>query len=170
MYNSTTEEIRQTLSNYTGGTPATWDDVIYIIDKYRKMYEAAIKTYVDVDSLAYHQAFIRIVSGTDNRAKNTYMAIFGKRYTNKYKEGSEYRVDYSISSDDEYNGAIGYFKANESWEENRNIFYLKEPIGVVSTINGDTLLVKTKASEGVEEVKAPLTDLIEVAYTHQIED
>ena len=170
LYNSTTEEIRQTLSNYTGGTPATWDDVIYIIDKYRKMYEAAIKTYVDVDSLAYHQAFIRIVSGTDNRAKNTYMAIFGKRYTNKYKEGSEYRVDYSISSDDEYNGAIGYFKANESWEENRNIFYLKEPIGVVSTINGDTLLVKTKASEGVEEVKAPLTDLIEVAYTHQIED
>lgn len=170
LYNSTTEEIRQTLSNYTGGTPATWDDVMYIIDKYKKMYEAAIKTYVDVDSLAYHQAFIRIVSGTDNRAKNTYMAIFGKRYTNKHKEGTEYQVYYSILSDDEYNGAIGYFKANESWEEDRSKFYLKDPVGVVSTINGDTLLVKTKASEGVEEIKAPLTDLIEVAYTHPIDD
>ena len=134
------------------------------------MYEAAIKTYVDVDSLAYHQAFIRIVSGTDNRAKNTYMAIFGKRYTNKHKEGTEYQVYYSISSDDEYNGAIGYFKANESWEEDRSKFYLKDPVGVVSTINGDTLLVKTRASEGVEEIKAPLTDLIEVAYTHPIDD
>ena len=170
LYNSTTEEIRQTLSNYTGGTPATWDDVIYIIDKYKKMYEAAIKTYVDVDSLAYHQAFIRIVSGTDNRAKNTYMAIFGKRYTNKHKEGTEYQVYYSISSDDEYNGAIGYFKANESWEEDRSKFYLKDPVGIVSTINGDTLLVKTRASEKTEEVRAPLTDLIEVAYTHPIDD
>lgn len=158
------------ISNWTGGIPDTWNDAIYIIDKYKKMYEAAIKTYVDVDSLAYHQAFIRIVSGTDNRAKNTYMAIFGKRYTNKHKEGTEYQVYYSISSDDEYNGAIGYFKANESWEEDRSKFYLKDPVGVVSTINGDTLLVKTRASEGVEEIKAPLTDLIEVAYTHPIDD
>ena len=134
------------------------------------MYEAAIKTYVDIDSLAYHQAFIRIVSGTDNRAKNTYMAIFGKRYTNKHKEGTEYQVYYSISSDDEYNGAIGYFKADESWKEDRSKFYLKKSVGVVSTINGDTLLVKTKASEGTEEVKAPLTDLIEIAYIYQIED
>lgn len=158
------------ISNWTGGIPDTWNDAIYIIDKYKKMYEAAIKTYVDVDSLAYHQAFIRIVSGTDNRAKNTYMAIFGKRYTNKHKEGTEYQVYYSISSDDEYNGAIGYFKANESWEEDRSKFYLKDPVGVVSTINGNTLLVKTRASEGVEEIKAPLTDLIEVAYTHPIDD
>ena len=158
------------ISNWTGGIPDTWNDAIYIIDKYKKMYEAAIKTYVDVDSLAYHQAFIRIVSGTDNRAKNTYMAIFGKRYTNKHKEGTEYQVYYSISSDDEYNGAIGYFKANESWEEDRSKFYLKDPVGVVSTINGDTLLVKTRASEETEEVRAPLTDLIEVAYTHPIDD
>ena len=141
-----------------------------VIPAYKKMFEAVINKYVDVDNLAYHQAFCRIMSGTDNRAKNTYMMIFGKRYTNKHKEGTEYQVYYSISSEDEYNGAIGYFKANESWEEDRSKFYLKDPVGVVSTINGDTLLVKTKASEETEEVRAPLTDLIEVAYTHPIDD
>ena len=141
-----------------------------VIPAYKKMFEAVINKYVDVDNLAYHQAFCRIMSGTDNRAKNTYMMIFGKRYTNKHKEGTEYQVYYSISSEDEYNGAIGYFKANESWEEDRSKFYLKDPVGVVSTINGDTLLIKTRASEGVEEIKAPLTDLIEVAYTHPIDD
>lgn len=35
-------------------------------------------TYFHVDDIAYHQAFIRLFAGTDNRAKNTYFKLFNK--------------------------------------------------------------------------------------------
>ena len=44
------------------------------------MFRATIEEYCDKQEIAYHQAFIRLVSGTDNRAKNTYFQIIGKLY------------------------------------------------------------------------------------------
>lgn len=49
----------------------------------KEMFIAACKEYLDVEDVAYHQAVIRVLSGTDNRAKNTYFQIIGKLYTNK---------------------------------------------------------------------------------------
>lgn len=39
-----------------------------------------IVQYIDIDDIAFHQAFIKFVSGTDNRAKNTYFQIIGPKY------------------------------------------------------------------------------------------
>ena len=35
-------------------------------------------TYFHIDDIIYHQAFIRLFAGTDNRAKNTYFKLFNK--------------------------------------------------------------------------------------------
>lgn len=43
-------------------------------------FKCAIYAYCDVDSFTYHQAAIRFLSGTDNRAKNIYFAIKGPTY------------------------------------------------------------------------------------------
>ena len=60
---------------------ASQDDVNrYIIPAFKEMFEATVEEYCDVEDIAYHQAFIRLVSGTDNRAKNTYFQIIGKLY------------------------------------------------------------------------------------------
>ena len=52
----------------------------YVIPAFKDMFKATCKEYVDIDDVAYHQAFIKLVSGTDNRAKNTYFQIIGKLY------------------------------------------------------------------------------------------
>lgn len=55
--------------------------------------------YVDLQDVAFHQAFIKFLSGTDNRAKNTYFQIIGKLYE-KDPETNEWtkidRGDYKI--------------------------------------------------------------------------
>jgi hypothetical protein len=59
----------------------------------KEMFIAACKEYTDYEDIAYHQAVIRVLSGTDNRAKNTYFQIIGKIYENG--EPTE-RGDYKI--------------------------------------------------------------------------
>lgn len=46
-------------------------------------FKIVIREFTDVDDIAYHQAFIKLVAGTDNRAKNTYFQIIGDIYTDK---------------------------------------------------------------------------------------
>ena len=48
----------------------------YVYDLFVK----GIKEYVDTDDISFHQAFIKYLSGTDNRAKNTYYQIIGPVY------------------------------------------------------------------------------------------
>ena len=48
-------------------------------------FKEKMSKYLDIDDIAFHQAFIKFLSGTDNRAKNTYFQIIGK----KYKDGVE---------------------------------------------------------------------------------
>ena len=53
----------------------------------------------DKEDLIYHQAFIRLVSGTDNRAKNTYFQIIGKLYDVNEETGETTKTevgDYKI--------------------------------------------------------------------------
>ena len=51
-----------------------------VVPAFRDMFKATVEEYCDKDDIAYHQAFIKLVSGTDNRAKNTYFQIIGKIY------------------------------------------------------------------------------------------
>ena len=53
------------------------------IDELKSLFKKNITKYIDVNDAAMHQAVIRFLSGTDNRAKNTYFQIFGKIYENK---------------------------------------------------------------------------------------
>ena len=64
-----------------------------VIPAFRDMFRATIEEYCDKEDIAYHQAFIRLVSGTDNRAKNTYFQIFGKLYEFGIQT---YKGDYKI--------------------------------------------------------------------------
>lgn len=46
----------------------------------KNRFKEGIKEFIDLDDIAFHQAFIKFVSGTDNRAKNTYFQIIGPKY------------------------------------------------------------------------------------------
>ena len=68
--------------------------------------------FLDVEDIAYHSSFIKLVAGTDNRAKNTYFQIVGDIYTDKATvDGFEEEVSLvKIKSDDEYNKKPGFIK------------------------------------------------------------
>lgn len=71
----------------------------YVIPAFKCMFKANCAEYVDIDDVAYHQAFIRLVSGTDNRAKNTYFQIVGKLYKKNEETGEFEKTetgDYKI--------------------------------------------------------------------------
>ena len=46
----------------------------------QEKFKEKVSQYIDIDDIAFHQAFIKFLSGTDNRAKNTYFQIIGKKY------------------------------------------------------------------------------------------
>lgn len=56
-----------------------------------------IGKYVVIDDVAFHQAFVKFLSGTDNRAKNTYFQIIGPVYQED-SEG-EYTIMPEITAD-----------------------------------------------------------------------
>ena len=70
------------------------EDIIeFVIPAFKDMFKATVEEYCDVDDIAYHQAFIRLVSGTDNRAKNTYFQIIGKLYDDGVQtETGDYKI------------------------------------------------------------------------------
>lgn len=86
------------LYNYNGITINTADDIdSYVIPVYKQMFQLVMEHFVDIENLAYHQAFCRIVSGTDNRAKNTYLQIFGTRYADReVLKGEDFTRVYKI--------------------------------------------------------------------------
>lgn len=132
-----------------------------VIPAYKKMFEAVINKYVDVDNLAYHQAFCRIMSGTDNRAKNTYMMIFGARHTDKKLEANgELRAYRKISYDNMPQGAktSGYLKLDENGNNDGFIYYSdteKQPLDTIIQLNG---------------VDSTLDKALKVDYKFQMED
>lgn len=65
----------------------------YVIPAFKDMFRATVEEYCDKQDIAYHQAFIRLVSGTDNRAKNTYFQIIGKKYEPNAETGDIEKTD-----------------------------------------------------------------------------
>ena len=131
-----------------------------VIPAYKKMFEAVINKYVDVDNLAYHQAFCRIMSGTDNRAKNTYMMIFGARHTDKLEIDGELRAYRKISYDNMPQGAktSGYLKLDEDGNNDGFIYYSnaeKQPLDTIIQLNG---------------IDSTLDKALKVDYKFQMED
>lgn len=59
------------------GTSGTENINTYITDL-KTDFKNKFGTYFHVDDIIYHQAFIRLFAGTDNRAKNTYFKLFNK--------------------------------------------------------------------------------------------
>lgn len=79
---------------WVGKTLQDEDDVpLYVYPAFRDMFKAGIEKYCDKEDIIYHQAFIRLVSGTDNRAKNTYFQIIGKVYEENAETGEFVKTD-----------------------------------------------------------------------------
>lgn len=74
-------EINTTRFDYKGSIDETQLKQ-YILPAMKDMFICACKTYLDIEDVAFHQAMIRVLSGTDNRAKNTYFQIIGRIYEN----------------------------------------------------------------------------------------
>lgn len=51
-----------------------WNTYIQIL---AEAFKIIVREYTDYKDIAYHQAFMKFISGTDNRAKNTYFQIVG---------------------------------------------------------------------------------------------
>lgn len=94
-------------------------------------FKIVMHEYLDVEDVSYHQAFIKLVAGTDNRAKNTYFQIVGPIYTSKYitQDGSEVdlvkvseiKKDNTVEEDvnpPAQEKLIGYIKDNVLYEVN----------------------------------------------------
>ena len=58
--------------------PATVMQVVFRV--FPELFKTAVEYYFDYEDLLFHQAFIKVICGTDNRAKNTYYQIIGKVY------------------------------------------------------------------------------------------
>lgn len=82
--------------------------------------------YTNVDDVAYHQAFIRMITGTDNRAKNTYFQIVGPINTDEsYKINAEnLRKDFKITLYQDDLDTI--FKTDNNGQQIKP-YYLLEP-------------------------------------------
>lgn len=102
----------------------------YVFPAFRDMFKATIEEYCDKDDVLYHQAFIRLVSGTDNRAKNTYFQIVGKLYTNEATVDGQ-TVELVKIAEGDYKKKKGYVS--------EDVFYEVEIDGDTVTTTGLTL-------------------------------
>ena len=103
----------------------TVNDVItlnrYLLPAMKNMFMCACEEYVDIDDIAFHQAMIRVLSGTDNRAKNTYFQIIGKIYEDGVQtDKGDYKV--RLMQDD----LDTIFATDNNGQQNKP-YYLLEP-------------------------------------------
>lgn len=75
-------------------------------------FKIVIHEFVDVPDMAYHQAFIKLVAGTDNRAKNTYFQIVGPIYTDKYTNSEGQEVGIIKVKEGDYKGTLGFLNGD----------------------------------------------------------
>ena len=55
----------------------------------QNIFKDKMQKFLKIDDIAFHQAFIKFLSGTDNRAKNTYFQIIGPMYHEVDKIGED---------------------------------------------------------------------------------
>ena len=100
------------------------------------------------------------MSGTDNRAKNTYMMIFGARHTDKLERDGELRAYRKISYDNMPQGAktSGYLKLDADGNNDGFIYYSdteNQPLNDIIQLNGvDSTLDKALKAD----YKFPIKD------------
>lgn len=87
-------------------------------------FKIILHEFTDITDVAYHQAFIKLIAGTDNRAKNTYFQIVGPKYTNQYTSDTNGEVDILQITEGEQKGTFGY---------------IHEEVFQVVTIDGETV-------------------------------
>lgn len=75
------------LRNKFGQTDAEEDALNKLKCVLADAFKCTIYAYCDVESFCYHQAAIRFLSGTDNRAKNIYFVIQGGNYKKEQNTG-----------------------------------------------------------------------------------
>ena len=93
----------------------------HVFPAMKDMFICACKTYLDVEDVAFHQAMIRVLSGTDNRAKNTYFQIIGKIYENgEPTDKGDYKI--RLMQDD----LDTIFATDNNGQQNKE-YYLLEP-------------------------------------------
>ena len=61
------------------GIPSNASEIV-VRTNMQLYFEEHIGEYVDTNDISFHQAFVKFLSGTDNRAKNTYFQIIGPLY------------------------------------------------------------------------------------------
>lgn len=92
-YNQEMDDSARAKFEFTGTINTSTHLTSYLFPAMKEMFIAACKEYLDVEDVAYHQAVIRVLSGTDNRAKNTYFQIIGKIYKDGIKtDKGDYKV------------------------------------------------------------------------------
>lgn len=116
----TTGEIDVTRFGYSGSIGDT-QFKSHVLPAMKDMFICACKEYTDVDDIAFHQAMIRVLSGTDNRAKNTYFQIIGKLYENGVRtDKGDYKV--RLMQDD-----LDTILATDNNGQQNKSYYLLEP-------------------------------------------
>lgn len=98
-------------------------------------FKTVLYEFTDVPDITYHQAFIKLVAGTDNRAKNTYFQIVGPIFTDKYTTVAGEEVGLVKVKEGDHKGKVGYIKDNQFFEvtlsgeevtETENVFTFEE--------------------------------------------
>lgn len=93
----------------------------FVFPAMRYMFMWACDKYLDVEDIAFHQAMIRVLSGTDNRAKNTYFQIIGRIYENgEPTDKGDYKI--RLMQDD----MDTIFATDNNGQQNKE-YYLLEP-------------------------------------------
>ena len=168
----------------------------YLIPAFRDMFKATVEEYCDKNDIAYHQAFIKLVSGTDNRAKNTYFQIIGKMYEDGVKtDVGDYKVrlmqddlDTIFATDNNGQQVKPYYlleppfnKATEDkWgDEHSSFFYpfdvcyydlVNEYTGkLINHLFGSSTSIKAVDSNLYNYFFSVQTQFPEIAYNHHAE-
>lgn len=81
-YNNGWERLnyRQLIEAETGEIAQTETQIKDIL---KALFIQKVKEFVNLEDFAFHQAFVKFLSGTDNRAKNTYFQIIGNTIDGK---------------------------------------------------------------------------------------
>ena len=94
----------------------TIDDIKELQACMAEAFKIVLYEYLDVADVSYHQAFIKLVAGTDNRAKNTYFQIVGPIFTDKYTTSIGEEVSLVKIKEGDHKGKIGYIKDTQFFE------------------------------------------------------
>ena len=163
----------------------------YVLPAFRDMFKANIEEYCDKEDLIYHQAFIRLVSGTDNRAKNTYFQIIGKLYEEDPEtkewvrtDNGDYKIrlmqddmDTIFATDNNGQQVKPYYlleppfnkDTEKMWGDHHSSFFYPFDVCYYKEINSMVGEIIDYLVEGATTIKDPNTLLYDYFFKTQVE-